>query len=363
MRLRLIIPAVAFNLASWVAHAQPIQGIYIGGGAGGLLPFPPKNTAYAAGISGDFNIKQKLGLDTELSVGYALGNGWRFELEGSYGRATVRGFSDTSFPAAGSGAVRDWGVMANALFDLDVGSPYIYPYLGLGAGYQSTRLDGFSLTGVSKPVTFSASGDAGGFAVQAIGGLSFPIPNMPGLSLTVDYRIMDILAGEKFNGVTSFGSGSAPIPGTTKFHNQFDQIVMFGVRYAFNTPPPAPGAGTNSAADTTPPPTAQARTYLVSFDTNRANLNDRAQGIVRQAAMAVIGRQPARIEVNGNTVASDRSPPDPALSDRRAKAVAAALIGDGVPKGAITILARGDIGPAASTTSGAADRRVEIVTE
>jgi hypothetical protein len=241
------------------------------------------------------------------------------------------------------------GVMANALFDLDVGSPYIYPYLGLGMGYQSTRLDGFALTATNKPFSVTASGQAGGFAAQAIGGLSFPIPNMPGLSLTIDYRIMDILGGEKFNGTTSFGAG----PGTTsaiKFHNQFDQTVMFGVRYAFNTPPPAVTTASASGNVTlsSAAPTGQIQTYLVSFDSDQASLNDHAEGIVKEAAQASTGRQGTRIEVTGNAGG-------PALSDRRAKAVAAALIGEGVPKDSIAIQSRGDANPP--------NRRVRIVTE
>ena len=35
-------------------------------------------------------------------------------------------------------ALQTYGVMANALFDIDVGAPWIYPYIGGGIGYART---------------------------------------------------------------------------------------------------------------------------------------------------------------------------------------------------------------------------------
>jgi OOP family OmpA-OmpF porin len=353
MRSRSIILALALCLASWAASAQPIQGFYVSGGGGLLLPFPIKNSPMISGIVGDYDIKQKPGVDVQISAGYALGNGWRFELEGTYGRARVNGFEDTAFTAAGSGTVRNLGFMANALFDLDVGLPYVYPYTGLGVGYQSTHLDSFSLSGTTKPLTFSAGGQASGPAVQAIAGLSFPMPNMPGLSLTADYRIMDILSAETFSGTTSFGPGSGSVASQTKFHNQFDQILMFGVRYAFNTPPPAVAAAPPSTGAV--PPSTGIQTFLVSFEPGDASLTDRAQTIVNKAAVA--GGQTTRIKVTGDASAPGGMAHDQALSEQRARTIAAALVSAGVPKDGITIQTRG------ATPALPGNRRVEIVPE
>jgi OmpA-OmpF porin, OOP family len=347
MRLRSIIPVLALSFAPWVARAQPIQGVYVGVGAGLRFPQSIKNTPLTPAIKGNFDLSQSLGVDTQLSVGYALGNGWRFELEGTYGRSSVSGTSGTSFPATSGGRVRNLGVMANALFDLDVGSPYVYPYLGVGVGYQSTRLDGFTLSRADKPLVFTASGDAGGFAAQAIAGVSFPIPNMPGLSITADYRFMDILGGETFNGTTSVGGG-APVVSATKFHNQFNQTVMFGVRYAFNTPPPA-GVAPQAMAEPTQP-----RTYAVNFGLDIVTLTDRDRSVVKAAAMDSLGRQTTHIAVTGNA----STPADRMLSQRRTEAVAAALIGDGVPKEVIVIQSEETAG-----TDQSRGRRVEIVTQ
>jgi outer membrane protein OmpA-like peptidoglycan-associated protein len=249
--------------------------------------------------------------------------------------------------------------MTNALFDIDVGSHYVYPYLGIGVGYQSTHLNDFALTQINRPYSFTASGDAGGFATQIIGGAAFPIPNMPGLSLTIDYRVIDVLAGEKFSGASSFGPGTAALPGETKFHNQFNQTAMIGVRYAFNTPPPAA-----PAQPPAPPPAAQSQSYQVYFGLNEDSLNGRNLAIVQEAATAAEKGATTRIEVTGNADTSGNAAANQALSERRAKAVAAALVRDGVAKDAISIQARGDTNPAVPTGPGveeAKNRRVEIV--
>jgi OOP family OmpA-OmpF porin len=318
MKLRSMFLTMAICAMPWIANAQPIQGIYVGAGAGANIPLATKNTPAAAGFHGQFDLDQKLGYDGRLSLGYALGNGWRFEAEGTLGQSDVKGVTGAAFITTGSGTVRNLGVMANALFDLDVGSPYVFPYLGLGMGYQSTRLS-FVATRSSPTASLTASGSAGGAAGQIIGGFSFPIPNMPGLSVTADYRVMDILGGEKFSGTSSTGA-----PDSTTFRNQFVQSVIVGIRYAFNTPPPA---GLTQPA---PPARPQVQSYQVFFALNDASLDRRAEAVVREVARAATQGQKARIEVAG---ASGTEPYSQALADRRAAAVTAALVADGVPMG------------------------------
>jgi outer membrane protein OmpA-like peptidoglycan-associated protein len=361
MRLRSIILTFAGCVLVWAAHpgaarSQPIQGFYVGAGAGPRLPFPIKSSSLEPGVGGSFDLNQAVGYDTQLSVGYALGDGWRFELEGTLGRGGIRSVSGTAFPATSAGAVRNGGFMVNALFDLDVRSRYVYPYLGLGVGYQMTRLDGFVDTAAGKPGAFSASGTTGAFAAQAIAGLSFPVPNMPGLSLTVDYRIMDSLGGGWYHGMSSIGlaPGSAPLAGSAQLHNQFDQTAMFGVRYAFNTPPPA-GIATQAAAA----PRTEAQSYQVVFDPNKTTLSDRAHGIVRDAARASTRQGTMRIAVTGTGGALDGVADRQALSRQRASTVVAALVAEGVPRVAILVLAAGD---AAGVPGQAGDQRVEVVT-
>lgn len=360
VNLRSIILTFASCVLLWTAHpgaarAQPIQGFYIDGGAGLRMAFPPRATSEEPGVPGTFELRQRWGYDTQFSVGYALGDGWRFELEGAMGRGAIKSVDAVRFPSTSAGAVQNLGFMVNALFDLDVRSPYVYPYLGLGMGYQSTRLDGFAVTQTGRSGSFSASGTTGAPAGQVIGGLSFPIPNMPGLSLTVDYRVMGIFGGGSFQGTSTVGvaPGSAPVAGTVKSHNQFDQIVMFGVRYAFNTPPPAPDA-------TQPAPAAALQSYEVAFDQNQTTLTDRAQSIVRNAALASTRQGTTRIAVTSGGIPGAGTPGDPpALAERRANTVLAALVADGVPRNRISVLVPGDD----ANSNDPREQRVEIVTQ
>ena len=122
-------------------------------------------------------------------------------------------------------------------------------------------------------------------------------------------------------------------------HNQFDHSVVFGVRYAFNTPAPAaaPAPGPGGC-----PGTAPARSYLVFFDWDKANLTDRARQIIKEAADNSTRVQVTRIEVNGYTDTSGTPQYNQGLSVRRAQAVAGELVRDGVPQNAITIQGFGD---------------------
>ena len=176
-------------------------------------------------------------------------------------RSDLRHLLDTPFPTTSSGTVRTWGVMANALFDMDIGVPFVFPYVGVGAGYQWTKLNDIVSTQVGGPFTFATNAQSGAFAWQAIVGASFPVPNVPGLSLTADYRFMNILDGENYSGTTDIGIG--PRSALLKLHDQYNNDVVIGVRYAFNAPPPpAPPA----PAPVVAPAPAPARSYLVFFD-------------------------------------------------------------------------------------------------
>ena len=356
MRIRSAILAVIVCAGASAAHAQPIDGLYVSGGGGVRAPFPITTTSYAPGFGGGFDLNQKAGYDARLALGYAFGNGWRVEAEVNDGTNNVGAVTGASYLTSGRGSVRNVGAMANTLFDLDIGSPYAFPYLGAGAGYQMTRLSGVSVSRADSAASFTATGEKGAFAAQAIVGVSFPIPNMPGLSVTADYRMMDILGGDSF-GVTS---SSAPGSGSVKLHNQFNQSGILSIRYAFNTPPP-PGLTPPPAPAPTP---HQARSYEVLFALGSAALDAQGRRTIGEAAQAAQTGQDARIEVSGNTDTSGSPAANQALSERRAKAVTDALVRAGVTKDNIAVTAFGDTKPQVPTGPGiveARNRRVEIL--
>jgi OmpA-OmpF porin, OOP family len=292
------------------------------------------------------------------SIGYALGNGFRFELEGNYRHADL---GNTTAAVSTGGSVQTYGVLANALFDLDIGVPWIYPYIGGGVGYAWTHL---SRQAGFVPASFpliggNSSQTQGNFAFQAIGGLSFPIPGVPGLSITTEYRFFGVPGSESFTGTRLAAGSPSLVPATLKLNNQYNHSFLLGVRYAFNVTVPVPVP----AAQTTPVP-ATARSYLVFFDWDKATLTDRARQIIKEAADNSTHVQYTRIEVNGYTDTSGTPKYNLDLSVRRAHAVQIELIKDGVPQAAITIQGFGDTHLLVPTGPGVREpqnRRVEII--
>jgi len=358
-----VIPLAMLTALATPSRAQPISGLYIGAGAGLHAPEDPGATPFTSSFgTGLVNLDEGFGFNSNLAIGYAIGNGFRFELEGDFMRSDLRQISSTPFPTTSSGGhVKTWGAMANAVFDMDIGSPYIFPYLGGGAGYQWTALNNVNAVQVGGPFSFATNSITGTFAMQVIVGASFPIPNMPGLSLTLDYRFMDILGGEKFDGTEVVTAGGPAMNSGLKLHNQYNHDAVLGVRYAFNVPPPPVPVAPAPVGSPAPAP---ARSYLVFFDWDKANLTERARAIVKEAADNSTRVQYTRIEVNGYTDTSGTPKYNQGLSVRRAKAVAAELVRDGVPESAIDIRGFGDTHLLVATARGVREpqnRRVEII--
>jgi len=296
------------------------------------------------------------------SVGWGFGNGLRVELEGSWREneaETVKGFGrQTGFDRAG-GFQRTYAVMGNALFDFRIPAvPFVTPYFGAGAGYawSDFRNLRFNSRG-APPGSFNVNGDQGEFAYQAIGGVAFNVAQVPGLALTLEYRYFATLRTDFTATNRNFATGAAS---TARFSadNQ-NHSALLGVRYAFNQPRPAVAAAPAPA-----PAAAPARTYLVFFDWDRADLTDRARQIIAEAATNARTVRSTRIEVAGH---ADRSGPDAynmRLSQRRGDAVAAELVRRGINRNEIVVQAFGETRPLVPTADGVREpqnRRVEIV--
>ena len=111
-------------------------------------------------------------------------------------------------------------------------------------------------------------------------------------------------------------------------------------------------------------PLTAARTYLVFFDWDRADLTERARQIVLQAAQASTQVRTTKIEVNGYTDLSGTAAYNKKLSIRRAETVQTELVRDGVARGEILIHGYGESSPLVPTAAGVREpqnRRVEIV--
>jgi OOP family OmpA-OmpF porin len=344
--LSLAVPLLALPLA---AGAQPFQGLYVGVGAGYNLPVGIGATTNLVVPSTSTNLTTTGGFVGLASVGYGLGNGMRFEIEGNYRQGNVDGATGPLVTGA-NGRLRTYAAMANALFDMDVGLPWLYPYIGGGLGYAWTNFGNVMLSGPAAPLGATVNSTQGSFAFQAIGGLSFPMPGVPGLSLTTEYRFFGVPGDETF---------AIPTGNEIRLRGQYNHSFLFGVHYAFNVVAPRAVPEEHAA-----PAPAAARSYLVFFDWDKATLTDRARQIIKEAADNSTHVQYTRIEVDGYTDTSGTHRYNQGLSLRRANAVRAELVKDGVPQNAITIQGFGDTHLLVQTGPGVREpqnRRVEII--
>ena len=252
--------------------------------------------------------------------------------------------------------------MFNVLYDFSnlLPVPYFSPYQGVGVGYQWARLSGFHLEGTPTGFPAFSSGDtAGAIAYQFILGGAVPIMAVRGLAMTAEYRFLGV--GSRTYDVSAVAApGDAAVPGRVKLGNNFTHALLIGLRYNFLPPPPPPPPPAPAAV----PAQAPARSYLVFFDWDKATLTDRARQIVREAAENSTKVQYTRIEVDGHTDTSGTPQYNQGLSIRRARAVQAELVADGVPQNAITIQGFGDTHLLVATGPGVREpqnRRVEII--
>jgi OmpA-OmpF porin, OOP family len=336
-----------------VANAQPITGLYIGAGAGVNVMLSEHAVSGGAVPSGTHNLNTHFGPAGVMSLGYGLGNGLRAEVEGNVMENDVNGFSGAT--TAGGHELK-YGGMVNVLYDFVGLTPYFQPYIGAGVGYEQEQIGGLRLVTPGAATVTTGTSSKGGFAYQGIVGAAFPVS--PALAFTIDYRFMG-LTGNRSYGATVASPAGLTAPGSIRLSNNYNNTVLVGLRFAFGAeaPPMEPAPAVVA-------PSPISRSYLVFFDWDKADLTDRARQIVSEAAANSTKVQYTRLEVNGYTDTSGTPKYNQGLSVRRAKAVAAELVKDGVPSSAISIEGFGDTHLLVPTGPGVREpqnRRVEII--
>ncbi|MFL1462261.1 OmpA family protein [Roseococcus sp. DSY-14] len=353
------------------AQAQPITGLYIGAGAGANyrvendnnLPAGPRQLAANAGLQQNGKVETNWGYVGVGSIGWGFGNGIRAEIEGNYRNNSVDTVTLSGRQAfSAGGTIHQYGVMANALYDFNqFNLAGFVPYVGVGAGYVWT--DFRNVRGASafpgRTGSIRIDDRDGRFAYQGIAGVAYNLSSVaPGLAVTAEYRFLGTLEN-KLDGrgtLTGAGGGTGPIRAEGESYNH---SILLGLRYAFNAPRPAPVVAVAPAAAPAP-----ARTYLVFFDWDRADLTDRARQIIAEAAQNAQRVGSTRIEVSGHADRTGTAQYNQRLSVRRAEAVAAELGRRGIARNQITVQGFGFDRPLVPTAQGVREpqnRRVEIV--
>jgi hypothetical protein len=387
-RLGAIVAATAAVGLPVAGHAQetplgyPVVGPYVGLSGGLNL----KGSESVKNLSRNFNPGLTTGLSTPnlnfstdvgsagiAGFGWGFGNGLRAEIEFDYRANSISKLSGTTPAGFGAstkagGTEKLWGPMFNVLYDFNGLSSFAVPYAGVGIGYQRAHLSDFLAFGSGSAAerlpTLGSNDTRASFAAQGILGVAFAVPQVPGLSLTADYRILALTGTRTYNAGLSFVNatgGRSFVPGTFELGHEYNNTFMFGIRWNFGVAPPPPPAAPAPIAAPAPAP---ARSYLVFFDWDKATLTDRARAIVKEAADNSSRVQVTRIEVNGYTDTSGTPKYNQGLSVRRAQAVANELVRDGVPKNAISIQGFGDTHLLVPTGPGVREpqnRRVEII--
>ena len=373
MKLRNTLLAATVLAAPIAVHAQPVDGLYIGAGAGGNIlqtETVKRISRGPANFGHGSDYRFDAGPVVIGSVGYGLGNGLRFELQGAFYDNKIsrlkNGGAGGGLQTSSGGDEYKEGVFANALYDIPLSSfgfnSPVFPYVGAGVGYVHNQFSNLHVATATNGVVtqyLRSTGQNDNLGVQGIVGVSFPIYQyVPGLAFTAEYRFLSEIGGRSYK--DQYFAPRLAIGTKQKFAtDDFNHSFLLGIRYAFNTPTPAP------IAQPGPVPVSQpARTYLVFFDWDRADLTDRARQIVSEAAQASTRVQYTRIEVQGNADRSGTPAYNQRLSLRRAQTVAAELVRDGVPRAAIDIQAFGDTRPLVPTAAGVREpqnRRVAII--
>jgi OmpA-OmpF porin, OOP family len=267
--------------AAWAAEAQPVDGFYVGASSGANFMQQEPITALGATNTNNLNMQFGAGAVGVASIGYGWGNGFRTEFQLNYRYNGVQSFSgprgnSVTIPSGASGKEQKYGPMPTVFYDFNGISPSFVPYVAIGIGYQVVNE---SISGRG----FSGNKSEGGLGTQAILGSAFPIASVPGLSATADYRFLAVTGNRKY----SIGSSSVTLG------NDFNHAILIGLRYEFNVAPPPPA----------PMPVAEvgAKTFLVFFDWDNANLTARSEAIVHDAATDSTHSRYTRIDVDGNT--------------------------------------------------------------
>jgi outer membrane protein OmpA-like peptidoglycan-associated protein len=252
------------------------------------------------------------------TVGYALSDSnWRIEGELGYRQNDVE--SITVAPGFGpytQGELTEWSVFVNAVYDFKFSSDRFGISVGAGVGMDNPRLE-----------FVGTKGEDWVFAAQGIVGLTYRLTQHTDLML--NYRYTWIRDSE-------YTIGFAP-PSVESELELTKHTISVGLRYGYNDPPAPPPPVVPPA-----PPPAAPKTFIIFFGFNKCNITAEADAVLSEAASAAKSGGSASVRIVGHTDTVGSNSYNQKLSECRANAAKANLVGKGVSEGSISTSGKGE---------------------
>lgn len=247
--------------------------------------------------------------------------------------------------------VSAWTSMVNGVYEFMPASKW-HPFVGVGIGWA--WLDADKLATNTTNVT--VNDDDNQFAYQGFAGVAYDVSS--NVALNAQYRYLATLDPE-FK-----ASNGTKVDGDYQNHS-----ILVGFTYKFKAAPaaaPAPAPAPVAAPAPAPAPKAAPvqKNYMVFFDFNKADITPEASSIINQAVTTAKAGGKSRVDLTGHADRSGSDKYNMALSLKRANAVKASMVKQGIPAEQISVVAKGESGPLVSTADGVREpqnRRVEIV--
>ncbi|MGE4281833.1 MAG: OmpA family protein [Magnetospirillum sp.] len=309
--------------------------------AGVLAALPvAANAQWYVGLDGGANYMQDPGSSTGADSDWGwVGLG---QVGYSYGAPKV----ELELGYRSNDSIDSISTMINGIYDFMPNSKW-HPFVGAGIGWA--WLDGdFAGAG--------ARNSDNSFAYQGIAGVGYDLDT--NWALKAQYRYFATLDAD-------VGTANS---GDSDYRNH---SILAGFTYKFGAPAPvvAPAPAPVPVAKPAPAPIAKPapaplKNFIVFFDFNKSDITPEAAKIITQAVDTAKKGGSTRVDLTGH---ADRSGPDKynmALSLKRANAVKAAMVKQGVPADQISVVGKGETAPLVQTPDGVREpqnRRVEIV--
>jgi outer membrane protein OmpA-like peptidoglycan-associated protein len=350
----------AQDISSWLPY-----GVYVRGDVGGAFGADTSLKSTNSSIGGTSSFSDQTGNSVIFGagVGYRFSPIFRTDLTVDYLPSLQLKGRNATTNTSNKGDIDSLVGLVNGYVDINGLLPGVFgpfqPYVGAGIGLARNVLGTQTLNASGVTGTLSGA-EHTSFAWGATAGVGYSLTQ--NLTLDVGYKYIDAGSMRTGQRLVSGGVVSNQLAGKADLQAH---TVTVGLRFAFGAPvaPPAPAP---VAAPPAPRPAAVQPTtqnFIVFFEFDKAMLTPDGQKVV-DAAAAAFKSGKSNVSLTGYTDRSGTDQYNMRLSQKRADAVRASLVRDGVPANVITTSAKGEANPRVPTADGVREpqnRRVEIV--